>query len=98
MKIVINEDALQWFANEMGVQPGQHVRFYVRYGGSSPVQQGFSLGVTIEEPIDIGSQTQYNGATYFIEDRDLWYFDGHDLIVNYNSTLDEPEYNYVKPD
>ncbi|KAB7708224.1 hypothetical protein F9802_05860 [Bacillus aerolatus] len=96
MNIQLEPKALSWFKDEMDVSPGHFVRFYVRYGGSSPLHQGFSLGVNKEEPIDIGAKNESDGAVYFVEQNDLWFFDGHDLLVKYNEKLDEPEYEYVK--
>ena len=97
MNIQVGTKARSWFQNEMDVNQGDYVRFFVRYGGSSPLHQGFSLGVTKDEPVEIGAKTEIDGAIYFVEQKDLWYFDGHDLHVNYNEKLDEPKYEYVKP-
>lgn len=97
MNIQVNEKARLWFKNEMGVSEGDSVRFFVRYGGSSPLHQGFSLGVSKDEPVELGAKTEIDGAVYFVEQKDLWFFDGHDLHINYNEKLDEPAYEYVKP-
>ncbi|OCA91977.1 HesB/YadR/YfhF family protein [Pseudobacillus wudalianchiensis] len=96
MNIQVGEKARAWFKNEMDVNQGDYVRFFVRYGGSSPLHEGFSLGVSKDEPMEIGVKSELDGVVYFIEQKDLWYFDGHDLRVNYNEKLDEPEYEYVK--
>ncbi|RDI45844.1 HesB/YadR/YfhF family protein [Falsibacillus pallidus] len=96
MKIVLSEGALKWFQEEMDAAKGDTIRFYVRYGGSSPVQQGFSLGVTKEEPIDMAVSVQHEDVTYFIEDRDVWYFDGHDLHVVFDEKKNELVYEYKK--
>ncbi|MBM7649249.1 uncharacterized protein YneR [Bacillus ectoiniformans] len=96
MKIIIEDDALNWFLSDMEVKAGEYIRFYVRYGGSSSLHEGFSLGVTKEEPIDVGAKAIYHEAVFFVEEKDLWYFDGHDLHVNYDRTSDGPVYQYVK--
>lgn len=96
MQIHLTDKAAEWFHNEMFLEKGDYVRFYVRYGGSSPIQHGFSLGVNKETPIDVGVLHERNGIKYFIETRDTWYFDGHDLYVDYNEKLDEPSYEYKK--
>ncbi|KRG09700.1 HesB/YadR/YfhF family protein [Lederbergia galactosidilytica] len=94
MEIKLTDKAAEWFESEMFLHTGDYVRFYVRYGGSSPIQQGFSLGVNKEEPMDPGIEMEKNGITYFIEMRDIWYFDNYDLIVDYDEKQDEPIYNY----
>ncbi|MBO0993007.1 HesB/YadR/YfhF family protein [Bacillus sp. SD088] len=94
MEIKLTDRAAKWFESEMSLHSGDFVRFYVRYGGSSPIQQGFSLGVNKEEPMDPGIEMIKNGITYFVETRDVWYFDQYDLVVDYDEKQDEPIYDY----
>lgn len=96
MNISFSDDALQWFKEEMQIEEGDFIRFYVRYGGSSPLHDSFSLGVNKEEPIDVGAKTSIEGTTFFVEENDLWFFSGHDLFVNFNEKLEEPSYEYKK--
>lgn len=96
MNIHISNEAAKWYESEMNLKQGNYVRFFARYGGCSNVQSGFSLGVSNEEPFSVGVETIHNGITYYIEEKDLWYFDDHDLIVQYNSELDEPVFEYKK--
>ncbi|MEH6941747.1 HesB/YadR/YfhF family protein [Bacillus sp. JJ722] len=93
MNIHISDEAAQWYERELDLSKGDNVRFFARYGGVSTVQSGFSLGIQIEEPMTIGSSIEKNNIQYYIEERDLWYFDGRDLYVNYNAKQDEPEYS-----
>lgn len=93
MEIKISEDAFQWFHDEMEVTPGENVRFFVRYGGSG-LQPGFSLGVTKDLPSDTAAEVKKDDVIYFIEQNDLWYFDGHDLTVSVNDDLHELAYSY----
>ena len=71
MKIVINDQAANWYKEEMELNTGDYVRFFARYGGHSTVQQGFSLGISTEEPLDAGISTTKDGITYYIEQKDL---------------------------
>ncbi|MFT8323037.1 MAG: HesB/YadR/YfhF family protein [Bacillus sp. (in: firmicutes)] len=96
MKIFISDKAASWYKDEMLLKSGDYVRFFARYGGCSTVQQGFSLGISNEEPINIGVSTQKNGINYYIEDKDLWYFDGNDLLAEFNADANEPEYHYAE--
>lgn len=96
MKIQVNSQAKKWFKDEMNASNGDFIRFYVRYGGSSPIQTGFSLGASKEEPVEPAVTAHYEGVTYFIEERDLWYFDGHHLHVEFSEKLAEPVYDYIK--
>lgn len=94
MKITIQTPAIQWFKQEMGAKEGDSVRFFVRMGGCSTVQSGFSLGVCMEKPHTVGVSTIVDGITFFIEQEDLWYFDHTDLIVDYNADTHEIQYTY----
>lgn len=46
MEIHLSKDARDWFHQEMEVEAGEAVRFFVRYGGDG-LQPGFSLGVML---------------------------------------------------
>ncbi|ACA40542.1 HesB/YadR/YfhF family protein [Lysinibacillus sphaericus] len=94
MKIALTNEALQWFKQEMEVEPGDTIRFYARYGGSSPFHEGFSLGMTLEEPIAIGAEAVIDGVTYYIDEKDLWFFNDHNLHVDVDASLDELQYEY----
>lgn len=96
MNIVLTDEALQWFKQEMEVESGDTIRFYARYGGSSPFHEGFSLGMTREEPINIGVKTVIDDVTYYIDEKDLWFFNDHNLHVDVDVTNDELTYEYKK--
>jgi len=96
MKIHISNEAADWYKDELVLKNGDFVRFFARYGGFSTVQQGFSLGLSNEKPEDVGVKLEVNGVTYFIEDRDLWYFDENDLYVDFNAKYLEPEFRISK--
>jgi len=89
MKITISEDALKWFQDEMNVKEGDTIRFFARYGGNSTIHKGYSLGVTKEQPVEIGESITIDNVVYFINETDLWYFKDHNLsvIVNENNEL-----------
>ncbi|ADP32365.1 MULTISPECIES: HesB/YadR/YfhF family protein [Bacillus] len=94
MNMEIQKDALNWYKDELELENGDQVRFFVRYGGCSSVQKGFSLGVSKDEPQDIGISTEVEGITFFIEESDIWYFDNHDLLVSYSEASEEPVFEY----
>lgn len=93
MTFTIEPTALDWFRSEMGVQQGEFVRFFVRIGGCSTVQTGFSLGVAKEVPKEIGISTTIDGITFYMEKEDVWYLNEQNLRVSYNSSRDEIEFS-----
>lgn len=96
MKILISSDAMHWFHKEMEAEKGDNIRFFARYGGSSPIHEGFSLGVTKDTPFEPAVTYKKEDILFFIEETDEWYFDGHDLHVEIDSTRDELSYVYKK--
>ena len=89
MEIIIQEQAYQWFKKEMDIEAGDTVRFYARYGGSSPFHEAFSLGMNREQPHTIGVQTKIDGVVFYIEQDDLWFFNEHSLVVSIDEKLNE---------
>jgi uncharacterized protein YneR len=96
MKIILSTEALNWFKEEMAAETGDSIKFFARYGGASPLHDGFSLGVRMEDPDEVAFETEHNGVQYYIERRDEWYFLEHDLHVNVDPKLDELIYSYEK--
>ncbi|OEH92479.1 HesB/YadR/YfhF family protein [Bacillus solimangrovi] len=94
MKLEISSEAVEWYKDEMELDKGDTVRFFVRYGGNSTIQKGFSLGVMTEEPIEPFTDIEVDGITFYIEEKDAWYFDEYDLNVQYNNVYDEVEFDY----
>ncbi|MED3765089.1 HesB/YadR/YfhF family protein [Ureibacillus terrenus] len=96
MKIVITDEALTWFKEEMEVEHGDYIRFYAHYGGCSPFHESFSLGMNREKPHDIGVETVVDGIHFFIEKDDEWFFNDHDLHVSVDPKTEELLYEYKK--
>lgn len=94
MNIYMCDQAFQWYKEELYLQRGDYVRFFARYGGCSTVQKGFSLGVNKEEPIDAAVTLEKDGVIFFIEQNDLWYFDGRDLHITFDDKQNEPIFTY----
>lgn len=96
MNIQLTDDAIEWFETEMDVEAGEAVQFYARYGGASPLHEGFSLGIQKSEPEKIAAQTVINDVTYYIDEHDEWFFQDHNLLVSLNPDLNELHFDYEK--
>lgn len=94
MKISISEDAAKWYKEELDLNDGDSLRFYIRYGGCSNVQKGFSLGVEKGIPNEIGSQAKKLGITFYIEKDDLWYFENQDVSIELDQDIKEPVFHF----
>lgn len=95
MNLTISNQAASWYKDELHLKDGDFVRFYVRYGGFSSFQTGFSLGVANDKPVHAGIKSEAAGVTFFIEEDDLWYLDNHDISISINEKLGEPEFARV---
>ncbi len=98
MKIKISERALEWFKEEVGLEQGDKIRFYSQIYGTSPVREGYALAFTVDnDSKEAAVQTVADDITFYVNETDIWFFDGHDLYVEYNEGKDEVEYKYIKP-
>ena len=98
MKMDISNEAAKWLKQEMNLQKGDYVNFHARYGGKSPLHQGFSLGISDHKPhTEISAEIEKEGITFYVSEGDLWFFDGHDFHVNLNGRTGELEFKYIKP-
>lgn len=91
MNLSISHEAAKWYKEEFETDEGTHLRFYVRYGFGGQVP-GFSVAVSRDTPDDIYASASVEGITFFIENKDAWYFDGQDLTIQLNDQ--EPEFIY----
>lgn len=97
MQIMVNPKAAQWFKEEVGLNEGFGIRFKTRIYGKSPINDGFTIGIEPDQPLNpIASTVTDNGVLFFIEENDQWYFEGYDLIVDFDEKLQEAKYVYKK--
>ncbi|WLR43433.1 HesB/YadR/YfhF family protein [Bacillus carboniphilus] len=96
MNMHIEEEAANWYKEEFDLKEGDSLRFFPRLGGCSDVQKGFSLGVGIEKPSDIGVKETKNDILFFLEQKDLWYLDDHDFQIQFDSDIHEPVFIFNK--
>ena len=69
MKIIIDEQSISWYRDELDLNNGDSIRFFPRYGGYSPIQSGFSLGIS-PEPVKEGKVlTEAGGLSFFVRKR-----------------------------
>lgn len=92
MQITISDKVVQWYKEDLALNEGDFVKFYVRYGGFNSFIKGFSLGVEKAKPEQAHTQTKKDGITFFMEDSDTWYLNNKDLIIDFNEQLGEPEF------
>lgn len=97
MELTITPAAQQYFTQEMGLTTGNHVRFHSRVYGKTEIHEGFSVGLTIEEPNGkvIAEDTQ-DGIHYYIEADDDWFFNGYDFKVDFSPEDENFIYKFIE--
>lgn len=95
MNITLTDKAINWFEKEMGVEKGKGVRFFGKTYGKTEVHEGFSVGISVEEPDDqaIG-KAEINGITYFAASQDDWFYNGYDLEIDFDEKKESPIYHF----
>lgn len=94
MKLSISKVAAKWYKDELSIENKENIRFFVRYGGIGGIIPGFSLGLQFDIPQDTYVSTTVEDITFFIEQKDAWYFTDNDLNIQMNHKLHEPEFIY----
>lgn len=94
MKLTITPEAQAWFKKELSVSDSLGIRFYGKVYGSTNVHEGFSVGMSVDQPEHPLYQETLDGMMFYIEEADEWFFKGYDLVVDYNAQLDEPKYHF----
>ncbi len=94
MKLDITNLAAEWYEEEYDITKDTELRLFVRYGGVGGLIPGFSLGVNIEESDEIYAEKTIENLTIYIEEKDAWYFDDKNLLIEFNHDLSEPEFTY----
>ena len=96
MNIKLTQKAVEWFKNELDLPISNKVlQFYVKYGGEFQLKQGFSPAFSVDkkEDVEIGYENHYDGLDVVIAEKDLWYFEDHDLFIDVNDSVDEIDYS-----
>lgn len=94
MKLHVTDEAAAWYKTELELTMPNQIRLYPRYGGVGGIIPGFSLGISHDEPYAIFASRQVDDLLFFIEDNDAWYFGEHNLTIQYNKEMNEPEFIY----
>ncbi|GGI64509.1 HesB/YadR/YfhF family protein [Enterococcus alcedinis] len=94
MKVTVTPEVLEWFKKEIVIDSHQGIRFFGKVYGSTQVHEGFSVGMSVDQPERPLYQTTIDGVLFFVEESDDWFFQGYNMQVNYNEQLKEPAYSF----
>ncbi|MBO0431572.1 MULTISPECIES: iron-sulfur cluster biosynthesis protein [unclassified Enterococcus] len=97
-KLTVTPAAQEWFKKEVNPPENLGIRFFGKVYGKTEVHEGFSIGLSVEEPENVIEEELIDGMKFFIEEADEWFFKGYDLVVDYDAKKDEPAYHFEKND
>jgi len=88
----MTEDTAKHIIHDLQAVPGNKIRFFVRMGGCSTVQDGFSLGINKDNPKHPATVLNMKDHEFYIEEEDEWFFDQKDLTVSVKN--EEIQYDF----
>ncbi|MED4453029.1 hypothetical protein [Metabacillus fastidiosus] len=82
MNLKVSKEAAEWYKNEMGLEQGDYVQYYVQlYGGIPTVHPNYSLGVSIGKAENIAIKDVVEGITFYFNSDDAWFLEEFDMEV-----------------
>lgn len=86
MGLEVSKEAALWYKEEMDLQEGDYVQFYVQlYGGIPTSHPNFYLGVTTGLEGNIAMKDVVEGITFYLNDEHSWALDEFDLKITLNN-------------
>ncbi|GAA0490297.1 hypothetical protein GCM10008986_15310 [Salinibacillus aidingensis] len=91
MTLKITKEAANWYIDEMDLEQGDYLQFFVKlYGGIPTIFPSYFLGVAEGIDGEIAIQEDMEGIHFYINNQDKWLLDNHDLTIELDD--DEPKF------
>lgn len=91
MHINVDQKAVQWYKDEL-INTSPFIRFYPRYGGGGHIP-GFAIAVIDDPPETVHVSKEIEQITFYVEEKDAWFFEGLNIDVTWDENLGEPKIN-----
>ena len=97
MNFSVSKEAAQWYIDEMGLEKGDYVRFFVKlYGGIPTAHPSYFLGVSVGKEGDIAIEKEVEGITFYFINQDAWFLDEYDMQVIKEQGKEEVEFKFIE--
>ncbi len=94
MGLQVREDAAKWYIDEMGLEEGDYVQFFLKiYGGIKTEHPNYFLGISVGLDGEIAAKQEVTGITFYFGEKDAWFLDEFDMKVVMGE--DEVEYQFT---
>lgn len=98
-KLNLSPRIIQWFKEEMHLQPGQGIKFFGKVYGETNAHTGFSAGMArCDHPNKPVIDTEVDGLHFYVQAADYWFFEGLDAQIDYDEGIDGPSYYFTPND
>lgn len=95
MNLEITEAAADWFIEEMGLEKGEKVQFFLKiYGGIPTDHPNYFLGLSTGDQGEMVVSTEVKGITFYFIEKDKWFLEQYDMKVDMGK--EEPVYHFEK--
>ncbi|WP_079707633.1 HesB/YadR/YfhF family protein [Paraliobacillus ryukyuensis] len=82
MAMHMTEEAAKWYQEEMDLESGDYVHFYVKlYGGIPTAHPNYFLGVSIGKDGEMSHYQTFDGVTFYFSEQDAWFLNQYDLAI-----------------
>ncbi len=92
MKLTITNEAAKWYIEEMGLVPGDSIKFFGKVYGP---HGGFSFAIAKEEPTNPLMLIKEEGVNFYVEQFDEWFFNDKEVNIKMRADGYEPEYEVI---
>ena len=70
MELTVTPKAQKWFDSEIDLPETYGIRFFGKVYGKTEVHDGFSIGMSVEQPEHPVKKVEMDGTLFFIEEAD----------------------------
>ena len=82
MKLTVSKEAAVWYKDEMDLEQGDYLQYYVQlYGGIPTAHPNYSLGMSIGKEGNIAVKDEVEGITFYFNEEHAWFLKEFDMEV-----------------
>ncbi|MFD2045348.1 HesB/YadR/YfhF family protein [Ornithinibacillus salinisoli] len=82
MTLKVSTEAAQWFIDEMDLERGDHVQFFLKiYGGIPTAHPNYFIGISYGNVGNIKISTEVEGITFYFNEEDSWLLEQYEMEV-----------------
>lgn|SRR5690606_19110390 len=95
MSFQITDEAAKWYKDEMGLEEGDYVKFFLKiYGGIKTDHPNYFLGLSVGKDGEVGESIVIDGITFYFSQKDVWFLKEYDMKVVMGN--EEVEYQFTE--